>query len=75
MGDTAQAEISGAGSVTGTVLEKSMEAESETSRTSVTYLVTVSFENENGRLSSGSSAVVTLESPEEESGTAGEEKE
>ena len=75
VGDTVQAEISGSGTFSGTISEKSLEAESETSRTTVNYQVTVSIENENGRLSSGSSASVTVNGQEEESEAAGEETE
>ena len=75
VGDTVQAEISGTGTFSGTISEKSLEAESETSRTTVNYQVTVSIENENGRLSSGSSVSVTVNGQEEESEAAGEETE
>ena len=60
VGDTAEVELPGAGTVSGTVTEKSPEAESGTSRTAVSYLVTVSMDNENGRISQGLSASVTI---------------
>ena len=66
VGDTAEVELSGRQRMTGTITEKASEVQDGTSRTTVNYEVTVSVENEDGRLSSGMSAAVTVEAEEDE---------
>lgn len=58
VGEKAEITIAGAGRVEGTITEKSVEPEDGTSRTAVKYTVTVSVDNEDGRLSDGQSATV-----------------
>lgn len=58
VGEEAEITIAGAGRIEGTITEKSVEPEDGTSRTAVKYTVTVSVDNEDGRLSDGQSATV-----------------
>ncbi len=60
VGDTADVVLSGMRSQTGTITEKSLEAQEGTSRTVVNYEVTVSMDNTNGRLTAGTAAAVSI---------------
>lgn len=60
VGDTAQVTIGGMSGLQGCVVEKSVEPESGTSRTTVQYQALVRVDNSDGRLSAGSSAVVSF---------------
>ena len=60
VGDTAEVTLAGAGRLEGTLIEKSVEPEDGTSRTTVNYTATVSLDNSDGRLSDGLSATVTF---------------
>ena len=72
VGDTVEATVAGRQGLSGTVTEKAMEEQEGNSRTTVNYEVTITIENENGRLSAGSSANVTVDTTSEE--TAGSEE-
>lgn len=65
VGDTVNVQISGMMNVDGTITEKAPEPTDGTSRTEVIYEVQVSMDNSRGRLSSGLSAVATLEVQDE----------
>lgn len=60
VGNTADVTLAGAGKMEGTLIEKSVEPEDGTSRTIVNYIVVVSLDNSEGRLSDGLSATVTF---------------
>lgn len=65
VGDTVNVQISGMMNVDGTITEKAPEPTDGTSRTEVIYEIQVSMDNSRGRLSSGLSAVATLEVQDE----------
>ena len=67
VGDTVEVTVDGRQEQSGTVTEKAMEVQEGNSRTTVNYEVTVTMENENGRLTAGSSASVTIDPEQEES--------
>lgn len=72
VGDTVEVSLASFRNLEGTISEKSLEAASGTSRTTVNYEVIVSVENSDGRISSGVSATVTIP---EESDSDNEEEE
>ena len=67
VGDTVEVTVAGRQEQSGTVTEKAMEVQEGNSRTTVNYEVTITMENENGRLTAGSSASVTIDPEQEES--------
>ena len=67
VGDTVEVNVGGRQELSGKITEKAMEEQEGNSRTTVNYEVTVTVDNENGRLSAGSSATVTAD-------TTGKEK-
>ena len=68
VGDAVEVNVGGRQELSGKITEKAMEEQEGNSRTTVNYEVTVTVDNENGRLSAGSSATVTAD-------TTGKEKE
>lgn len=66
VGDTVNVTINGFLSREGWISEKATEPESGTSRTTVNYEVKIAVDNADGALNSGSSAVVTVSSGNEE---------
>lgn len=62
VGDTVEVTLGGMMKCEGTVREKSVEPESGTSRTTINYTAIICIDNENGNLSSGMSAEVTISS-------------
>ena len=67
VGDAVEVNVGGRQELSGKITEKAMEEQEGNSRTTVNYEVTVTVDNENGRLSAGSSATVTAD-------TTGKEK-
>ncbi len=65
VGETVEIVLSGTRSRTGTITQKSLEAQEGTSRTVVNYEVTVSMDNEDGRLTAGTAATVRTGMDEE----------
>ncbi len=66
VGDTVSVEISGYGRWEGVVSEKSQEADTSQSRTSVNYEAEISVDNSSGRLSPSLAATVTITTAQEE---------
>ena len=66
VGDTVEVSVGGRQEMSGKITEKAMEEQEGNSRTTVNYEVTVTVENEDGRLSAGSSASVTAETSSKE---------
>lgn len=66
VGDTVEVSVGGRQELSGKITEKAMEEQEGNSRTTVNYEVTVTVENEDGRLSAGSSASVTAETSSKE---------
>lgn len=60
VGNTVDVTIGGRSGYEGTITEKAVEPEDGTPMGDVEYVVTISVNNENGRLSSGSAASVTI---------------
>lgn len=61
VGDSVEVTLAGVRAIEGTITEKSPEVQEGNSKTTVNYQVTVSIDNENGRLSAGMSASVTVD--------------
>ena len=71
VGDAVEVNVGGRQELSGKITEKAMEEQEGNSRTTVNYEVTVTVDNENGRLSAGSSATVTADTTGKEKGSIG----